>query len=118
MDSEKIKSLLRSLIIASAGLVGGWFAAKGWFTTEQISAVLSSPVFAALVTMVAGAIWGIFNKTERNMVAAVDALAKDPSSPVKGVIVANTPAGKELANSIPGATVVPAGTAAADKIAA
>jgi hypothetical protein len=117
MNNEQMKSALRSLIIACSGLIAGWFASKGWFTTEQVTAVLSSPVFLSLATAAAGGIWGLTTHTEANAVVVVSDIAKRPDSPVKGIITEPTYEGRQLAASIPGPTVAPAGTADAQKLA-
>jgi hypothetical protein len=52
----------------------------------------------------------------RSVVQAVVEMAKDPASPVQGVITTATPEGKELAKSIPG-PIVSAGSSAATEIA-
>lgn len=52
----------------------------------------------------------------RSVVQAVVEMAKDPTSPVQGVITTATPEGKELAKSIPG-PIVQAGSQAATDIA-
>ncbi len=110
MNDEQAKSGLRSLLIGIAGLIGGWFAHKGYITTEQITAIVSSPVFVTVATMIAGAVWGLINHTQANAVAVVDKIAKDPASPVKAVITTNTQAGRDLASDLPGLTTVVAGT--------
>lgn len=116
MNPEMLKGQLRSLLIGVAGLVGGWFAAKGWITTEQVTAILSSPVAAALATMAAGFIWSAVTHTETNAVAVVNDIAKRPDSAVRGIITEPTHAGSELAASLPGPTVQ-AGTVEAKRIA-
>lgn len=118
MNPEQTKSAIRSILIGISCLVAGWVASKGYMSQEQVSAILTSPVAAALATAVASGVWGVVNKTEKNSVAIVNEIAKQPDSPVKGVVTEATPAGRELAASIPGALVVTAGTAEAAKLVA
>lgn len=110
MNPEMMKGQIRALLIAAAGLIAGWFGAKGYFSTDQVSAVLNSPVFLSLATIAAGAIWSAMTHTENNAVAVVGKIAARPDSPVKAVITEATDEGKALAQSIPGPTVVAAGT--------
>lgn len=117
MNPEIMKGQIRSLIIAVGGFVAGWFAFKGWITTEQLSSLLSSPVAGAVASMAAAFIWSAMTHRQGNAVAVVDAMAKDPTSPVKGVILEPTTEGRALAASIPGVTAVVAGTPMAAAIA-
>jgi len=117
MNPEIMKGQLRSLLIAAAGMVVGWFAYRGWISAERAMDILTGPVLGAMATMATGFIWSGLTHRQDNAVAVVDAMAKDPASPVKGVIVEATIAGRDLANSIPGSTVVMAGTHEATTIA-
>lgn len=110
MNQEQIKAQIRTWLVGLAGVILGWFANKGWITTEQITGILNSPVVAAIITMGAGAIWSAFVHSDKNAVAVVDAMAKDPASAVQAVITTATPEGRVLAASIPGNTTVSAGS--------
>ncbi len=116
MNPEQAKSAVRSLVATFGGLVAGWFAAKGWFTIDQVTSVLNSPTTISLLASVAVFVWGMFTHTEKNAVAVVDTIAKQPDSAVKGVLTEPTPAGRELAEAMPGSTTVVAGTPAAANI--
>lgn len=117
MNPEMMKSAIRSVLIGAACLMAGWLMSKGWITEAQWTALATGPVGGLLATAVSGMIWGMINKTEANAVAVVDAIAKQPDSPVKGVIMEPTAEGRDLAASIPGTTAVVAGTREASTIA-
>lgn len=117
MNPEIVKGQIRSVLIAVGGLVAGWFAARGWVSEQQVTAVLSSPVFAAVITMASGFIWSAVTHTEHNAVAVVTKIAEDPASPVRGVIMEPTVEGMKIAHAISG-PVVSAGTSSARDLAA
>lgn len=117
INPEILKSQIRALIIAAAAAVAGWLTAEGWITKEQWTQIATSPLAAVIVTIVVGLIWDAFSHTESNAVAVVGEIAKRPDSPVKAVITEDTPEGHELAKSIPGPTVVAAGTPQAVAVA-
>jgi len=113
MNQEQVKSGLRWLITTFGGVVAGWFAAKGWFTIDQVTSVLNSPTTLAIAASLISGAWGLFVHTEKNAVAVVDTMAKQPDSPVKAVVMEPTMAGRELADSLPGKTTVVAGSSEA-----
>jgi hypothetical protein len=117
MNSEQAKSAVRSLVATFGGLVAGWFAAKGWFTIDQVTSVLNSPTTISLLASAAVFVWGLFVHTEKNAVAVVDTIAKQPDSPVKAVLTEPTKEGQALAASLPGNTTVVAGTTPAISMA-
>ena len=110
---EQIKSGIRWLITAFGMGAAGWFAHSGYITSQQVMDIFNSPTFMTLAVAVVSGIFGLMNHTQTNAVKVVDAMAKDPASPVQAIITTNTPEGKELAQAIPGVTTVPAGTTAA-----
>ncbi len=112
-NPDQIKSLIRSLVAIFGASIAGWFAAKGWFTVDQVTTALNSPVFIGLLFSAGSAIWGLFVHTEVATVAAANALPA-----VAGVITAPTIEGKALADAVPAASVAVAGTAAANAVAA
>jgi hypothetical protein len=113
LNPEQLKSGVRWVIATFGGVIAGWFAAKGWFTIDQVTSVLNSPTTLSIIVSIASLIWGMFTHTEANAVTVVDTIAKQPDAPVKAVILEPTEAGKALAESIPGNTTVVAGTIAA-----
>lgn len=117
MNPEQVKSAVRWLIATFGGVVAGWFAAKGWFTIDQVNSVLNSPATASLVVSIIAGAWGLFTHTQSNAVAVVDKIAKLPDSPVAAVVTEPTPAGRDLANALPGNTTVVAGSSAAINLA-
>lgn len=112
MNQEQVKSLIRSLITTFGGMIAGFFAAKGWLTTDQVWAILNSPTLLAVATSLAMAIWGQFAHTKANAVAVVDAMPE-----VAGVVVKPTLAGDALIQSTQSPTVAPAGTTTAANLA-
>jgi hypothetical protein len=117
MNQEQLKSGVRWIIATFGGVIAGWFAAKGWFTIDQVTSVLNSPTTVSVIVSIASLIWGLLTHTQTNAVAVVDTIAKQPDSPVKAVVTEPTIAGRELADSIPGNTTVVAGTQAAANLA-
>ena len=113
MNQEQVKSAVRWFVATFGGVIAGWFAAKGWFTVDQVTTVLNSPATLAFIASVVPLVWGMFVHTESNAVAVVDTLAKKEGSPVKAVVMEPTPAGRELAGSLPGKTTVVAGSSEA-----
>ncbi len=113
MNPEQAKSAVRSLIATFGGLVAGWFAAKGWFTIDQVTSVLNSPTTISLLASVAVFIWGLFTHTEKNAVTVVDTIAQKQESPVKAVLMEPTPEGRAIADALPGNTTVVAGSTSA-----
>jgi len=65
-----------------------------------------------------GTVLSLLSHTQKGSVAVVDAMAKDPASPVKGVVAKDTVAGRNMADAMPGDTTMPAGTLGATQIAA
>ena len=113
--------------LVGPGQLGGWvragvagaigLALAKW---PLLSSILGPDVQNALAVVASGivvGVWSTLTKTPTAAVAAVDALANDPTSPVKGVIVANTTAGQQLADSLPGNTTTVAGSSAARAMA-
>jgi hypothetical protein len=121
MNEEQTKSGIRSILIGVAGIALGWFANGGYVSADQISGIMSSPVFISFVTMISGAIWGLITHKQSNAVAVVAAMAADPSSPVKGVVMEPTIEGlgitKAITSSNPDAPIAAAGSTAALTIA-
>ena len=113
MNIEQAKSSARWFVATFGGVIAGWFAAKGWFTIDQVTSVLSSETTLSLMASAAVFVWGLFVHTQKNAVAVVDTIAKQPDAPVKAVILEPTEVGKALAESLPGDTTVVAGTQAA-----
>jgi hypothetical protein len=117
VNTEQAKSAVRWFVSTFGGVIAGWFAAKGWFTIDQVLSVLNSPTVLSLAASVAVGVWGLFVHTQSNAVAVVDTIAKQPDAPVKAVILEPTPAGIALAQTIPGNTTVVAGSSAAVTLA-
>ncbi len=113
MNEEQVKSALRWFVSTFGGMIAGWFAAKGWFTVDQVLTVLNSPTILAFVASLAAGGWSMYTHTKTNMVATVNAMPE-----VAGVITTAAPEGVKLANALPDApNVAPAGTAQAANVA-
>lgn len=111
-NTEQLKSIVRWLITAFGGGIAGWLAHRGFITTDQVMGILNSETFIGLVVSAISLVWGLFTHTQVNTIAAANAIPA-----VRGVITAPTAEGKALAEAVPAATVVPAGTAAAVQVA-
>jgi len=112
-NPDQVKSLIRWFVSTFGGMIAGWFAAKGWFTVDQVISVLNSPVLIGAASSIVVAVWGLFVHTQVNTVAAANALPT-----VAGVITMPTIEGKALAEAVPDASVAVAGTQAAATVAA
>ncbi len=111
-NPDQIKSLIRWFVSTFGGMIAGWFAAKGWFTVDQVLTVLNSPAQLGAAASIVVAIWGMFVHTQAATVASANAMPQ-----VAGVITVPTVEGKALADSVPGATVAVAGSQAAANVA-
>lgn len=92
-------------------VVGGFLVANPWAAESKYGQI------AGAVIVLAGLVFGFKTNTVPALVAKVDAIAKDKDSPVQGILMAPTPEGIAIANSLPGATTVPAGTLQATSLA-
>lgn len=113
-SQEQIMEQLKLLLPA----IGGVLTMIGVLTPAE-SAHWITTIMNAVgpLLILGGMIWGVLDKRQSSLVAKVDALAKDPNSPVQAVLTTNTPEGRALAAEIPGATTVPAGTIDAANLA-
>lgn len=118
MNPEQAKSSVRWAVGAFGGGVAGFAAGKGWASADTVMSLLNSEVFMGAAASAAMYVWSQFTHTQANAVAVVDALAKNPDSPVKGVVLTNTIEGRDLAKEMPGTTTVVAGSHDAKQIAA
>ena len=112
-DDNKVAGWVRAGVAALLGL----FVAK-WPWLGQIVDPTTQQAIAAVVATIVVGVWSQLTKTPAAKVAAVNALAKDPTSPVKGVLVEATVAGQQLVNQNPGGSVAIVGTPNAAVIAA
>jgi len=64
MNWEQISSILRHILTFG----GGFIVAKGWISAEALPGIIGG------IITVGGVIWGFFNKTPTNMIAATAAL--------------------------------------------
>jgi hypothetical protein len=117
MNTEQIKSGVRWVVATFGGMVAGFFAGKGWVSSETVMQILTSETFIGIVASAAALVWGMFTHTQQNAVAVVGKIASDPESPVRGVITENTKEGKELAASIPEGVVAHKGSVEAKAVA-
>lgn len=118
MNPEQAKTSVRWFVATFGGALAGYFAAwSGWFSAGQIIGALNSEAFLSIAASIVMLVWGLITHTQKNAIAVVDTMAKDPESPVKGVVLTNTIAGFDIAKAIPGSTTVVAGTPDAKAIA-
>lgn len=104
------------------GILG--FIATGGTQLTDIFAPLGSvaPLIVKEIVSLAGFISGVlgivltFTTGSGAQIKSVVEMAKDPASPVQGIVTSATPEGKALAASIPG-PIVSAGTLAATELA-
>lgn len=102
-SQEQLLAQLRILLAA----IGAILTTLGVVTgAEWDSWVTMIFLYAGPGMMILGVVWSFVTNTRASLVKKVDDLAKDPTTPVVGVVVANTPEGRELAASIPGNTTV------------
>ncbi len=108
MNGQQVATTVRWAVTAFGATAAGFIAGKGWASAGDVLGVLQSDTFiqgvSAVIALVSLA-WGIFRHSEKNQVAATDAI---PS--IAGVITKDTPAGRQLTKDIPSETVATAGT--------
>lgn len=120
--NEQTSGHLRQLLQG----VGMLALALGWLNAEQIAAIaktiqdIAGPLaqIAGPAAVLGGYFWSWWVNRPKALVASVVAMADDPSSPVKGVVVSPTIAGRELANEFVTDKIAAAGTHDAKAIAA
>ena len=113
-SQEQLMGQLRQIL----PVLGTLAVSFGLLKTEDVGNVIAIILNVTGAGMVIGSMaWSAYSNTRASMVAKVDAIAKEPSSPVVAVITTNTIEGRKLANSMPGTTTVPAGTLEAAKAA-
>ena len=100
---EQISGLVQRALMFGAGVA----VAKGW-----IGEAGATQIVGGLVAFL-GVIWSVKVNTTKALTESVKGL-----DGVKGVVTENTPAGRALAESIPGPEVAPAGSTNAKVIAA
>lgn len=103
MNPEQTKSAVRWFITT----FGASIVNHGWASASTLETL------GGIIVAAAPFIWSMITHTEANAVAVVDTIAKQPDSPVKMVVTEPTPAGHDLAASIPGNTTVVAGSSVA-----
>lgn len=107
MTAEDIQRYIRGFLYTIAGSL----MAKGWLGAEY------QELFVGVGLWAINLAWQIYGMRLMAKIAELGKIAEDRHSPVAGVIVADTPAGKEIAEAIPSPAVVPAGTTMAAVIA-
>ena len=113
--NEQTSGQLRQVLQA----LGGIAVALGWFTNGQVDFWIQVILqVAGPLAMLAGVIWSWKVNRPVDLVASVVAMAEDPNSPVKGVVMSSTIEGRALANEFDTNKIAPAGSADAKKIAA
>lgn len=114
MSQEQILGLLRQIL----PVIGTVVTTLGITTPDKFGAISATIlIIAGPIMIIISAIWSLITNTRSSMIAKIDTMAKDPASPVAGIIMSNTKEGKEIANNLPGVTTVVAGTSEATSIA-
>lgn len=86
MNSEQVKSALRTLVATFGGSIAGFFVAKGWFTTDQVMSIITSEAFIGLLTSAVVGGWGIWTKTRNNLLVTAAQQTDDKGNKlVKGM---------------------------------
>jgi len=80
MNIEQAKGSIRWVVATFGGVIAGWFAAKGWFTIDQVTSVLSSETTISFAASIAVGIWSLFVHSQANAVAVVSTIAAGPAS--------------------------------------
>ena len=108
-------SIVRWAVATFGAVVAGFIAGKGWATAGDVMGVLTSDKFIQGVSAIGSLsvlIWGLFAHKQKNTVKAVSEMPD-----VAVVVTKNTAAGIELAKSISGPEVSPAGSPQAKQLA-
>jgi hypothetical protein len=99
----------------------GFLAGGGTQLTDILSPLGSiAPTIVKEIVSLSGFVSGVLGiilatlTSQTGAVKAVVEMAKDPTSPIQGVITTATPEGKALASSIPGPINTAGGTGAAE----
>ena len=113
--NEQTSGQLRQLLQA----LGAMATALGWLTTGQVDLWIQVILqISGPFAMLGGVIWSWWVNRPTALVASVVAMADDPTSPVKGVVVAPTSAGRDLKNEFATDKIATAGSADARAIVA
>jgi hypothetical protein len=91
----QLTSALRWFLSTVGGIVAGYFAAKGWLTSDQVMAVFNSQTVLGLLTSLVMLGIGQWVRSPTNIIADADK--------VPGTTIVAPPA---IANAIPSNTVV------------
>ena|SRR3990170_8071528 len=106
-SQEQILGQLRQILPILGTLAVSFGLMKPEVAGDTVAAILN---LTGAAMVVGSMVWSLVDKTRASLVRKVDAIAKEPDSPVKVVITTNTPEGVALAKSMPGNTTMPAGT--------
>ncbi len=109
-------------VLGAVGLMSQTDAATATEAIKHLAETLGA-LATAIMTLagIAATVWatvrGTLNSTQVGVVTAATELARDPVSPVKAVVVTDSPAGHELRKEVAAPGIVVAGTPAAVQIA-
>lgn len=93
-NKDQIISSLRWFVTTFGGAVAGWFAAKGWFTIDQVTSILNSPALLGGAASLIIWVWSLFAHTDAAKINAAATVASvDPQQ--------LTPEGLKLAVASP-----------------
>lgn len=105
--TEDIQRFIRGFLYTIAGAI----VAKGWMADGYQELFVGSSLW------VLNFAWQLYGMRLLAKIAELGKIAEGHASPVAGVIMTDTAAGKEIAKAIPSPTVVAAGTVPAAVIA-
>ena len=97
MNPEQAKKIARWLGSGAGGFLVGWAVSRGFQYGDLVNQILSSELFIGLATSTIIGVWSYLSGRMPALVAVVDALAKQPDSPVKGVVMEPTAEGAAIA---------------------
>lgn len=107
MNSSQVMGTTDRVVTVLATWFLGIAVQKKWLSEAD------SAAFLPIIIAIPAAVWGWWQNRREALIASTDALPG-----VAGVVTQNTPDGRELAKAVPSETVVTAGSAAAEKVAA
>lgn len=107
MVDNQLTAQIRQLL-TTLGTIAGMLGYTGVASGFDLILTIIGPAMVA-----ASVVWSIYANLKSSVITQAKAIPE-----VKGVVTTNTAAGRDLANSIPGQDVAPAGSTDAKAIAA
>jgi len=102
---EQVNTGIRWFVTTFGAMLAGYFVAWGFGTQESFLQLLNNPMIqyavGSLILAIAPLIQGLISKTEKNQVAATEALPN-----VKTIQMKSTDEGKAIADALPNTVTV------------